>query len=120
MMTEKNKTMWNKGVGIVLKKNKLESLFDEKTSDTVWYASGKFYKKCKLFNKYMTPDFVVGKSNKVIEVFGDYWHKKEEEEIRISRWNSIGFECLVVWESSLLRDFNNELYTVKLYSNEKE
>jgi len=55
------------------------------------------------------PDFVHNFSNKVIEVFGDYWHgkkflgrsKEEEEQRRVQSFKKESFDCLVIWENEL-------------------
>ena len=45
------------------------------------------------------PDFVHSNGVKaIIEVFGEYWHKKSEVEETIAHYNKYGFRCLVVWE----------------------
>jgi len=60
----------------------------------------------KLFlgNPPMNPDFIHETESVVIEVFGSYWHSKEDEEKRIEAWNKLGFECTVIWDFEL----NNE------------
>lgn len=59
----------------------------------------------------MYPDFVSVKgNNKVIEAFGDYYHcvknnstntKKNVEEKKVSDYKSVGYDCLVIWQSDL-------------------
>ncbi len=55
----------------------------------------------------MIPDFVnVDGKKEVIEVFGDYFHRrnapwKRSELGRIMAFNSIGYRCLVIWASEL-------------------
>ena len=48
----------------------------------------------------MNPDFKVTGKNRVIEIFGDYWHRDDDPQVRIQRWADCGVQCLVVWESS--------------------
>ena len=45
------------------------------------------------------PDFIY--KSKIIELFGNYWHKKEEEQQRIQHFKNYGYECLVIWENEL-------------------
>lgn len=61
------------------------------------------------------PDFVHSTKNKVIELFGDYWHKNDDPEKLIQHYRKNGFDCLVIWERELkdmkkvferVRDFN--------------
>jgi len=48
------------------------------------------------------PDFMnVNGQKKLIEMFGDYWHRGENPELRIDHFRQFGFETLVVWESEL-------------------
>ena len=45
------------------------------------------------------PDFVnVNGLKVVIEVFGYYWHKPEDEEKKIKHYKKFGYECIVIWE----------------------
>lgn len=46
------------------------------------------------------PDYWDG-GNNVIELYGDYWHRGEIEQDRISHFNKHGYNCLVVWEHEL-------------------
>ena len=41
---------------------------------------------------------------KVVEVFGDYWHRGEDTRIIEAQYAESGFGCLVVWESELMDD----------------
>ena len=48
------------------------------------------------------PDFVnVNGKKKLIELFGRYWHKPEEEQERVKLFRKYGWDCLVVWEDEL-------------------
>lgn len=58
----------------------------------------------------VNPDFVNCNGAKlVIEVFGDYWHSSQRNQItwkrtelgRIMLFNSFGFKCIILWESEL-------------------
>ena len=44
------------------------------------------------------PDFWNG-DNKVIEMYGDYWHKGQNPQDRIDIFKAEGYDCLVIWES---------------------
>jgi len=49
----------------------------------------------------INPDFVnTNSEKKVIEVFGDYWHRNDNGE-RKKIFEEFGYECIVVWESEL-------------------
>jgi very-short-patch-repair endonuclease len=48
------------------------------------------------------PDFInVNGKNKVIELFGDYWHKGEDINIKINFYKENGYDALVIWEKEL-------------------
>lgn len=53
------------------------------------------------------PDFLnINGQKKVIELFGDYWHKLEGRETpkqRIRHFNKFGFDCLIIWERELAK-----------------
>ncbi len=48
------------------------------------------------------PDFVnCNGQKKIIEVFGDYWHKGQNPQDRINVFKPFGYETLVIWEHEL-------------------
>ena len=56
----------------------------------------------------LVPDFVnIDGKKQVIEVFGDYWHNRENmpwhqtELGRIMAYNSVGYKTLIIWEHNL-------------------
>jgi len=50
----------------------------------------------------MNPDFIhASGAKKVIEVFGDYWHRGEDPQDRIDAFAEYGWDCLVIWEREL-------------------
>jgi len=51
------------------------------------------------------PDFKVKGQRKLVELFGNYWHDTSEESQRISQFRKFGWDCLVVWDSTLKNDF---------------
>jgi len=56
------------------------------------------------------PDFLnVNGQKKLIELFGDFWHKGENPQGRIDYFKQYGFETLVIWECELAKP--NELKT---------
>jgi len=46
------------------------------------------------------PDFWNG-DHKLIELYGDYWHRDNDPNERISHFEQFGFDCLVIWEHEL-------------------
>lgn len=47
------------------------------------------------------PDFTHYSENKVIELFGEFWHPKSDEEKRINHFNQNNYKCLIIWASEL-------------------
>jgi hypothetical protein len=53
------------------------------------------------------PDFVnVNGQKKIIELFGDYWHRGQDPQDRENVFKPFGFETLVIWEHEL-KSFKN-------------
>jgi very-short-patch-repair endonuclease len=47
------------------------------------------------------PDFIFEKQHKIIELFGEYWHRKKDEKKRIKHFKDFGYDCLVIWNKDL-------------------
>lgn len=47
------------------------------------------------------PDFIDPINNKIIELYGDYWHKGQDPNDRINYFKNYGYNTLVIWESEL-------------------
>ena len=48
------------------------------------------------------PDFMnVNGQKKLIELYGDYWHRNDNPQDRINLFKEHGFDTLVIWESEL-------------------
>lgn len=45
------------------------------------------------------PDFIY--EDKIIELFGEYWHQEGDEEPRISYFQQYNYQTLVIWENEL-------------------
>lgn len=82
--------------------NNFEALFDSLTPPNVRYVGdGAWWRKLPN-GRHKNPDFKVTGENKVIELFGDYWHKGESTAELISLYSDVGIDCLVIWE----KEFN--------------
>ena len=49
----------------------------------------------------LNPDFVCKEKKKIIEFFGEYWHKEEDVDIRGNLFKKHGYDSLFIWESEL-------------------
>lgn len=58
----------------------------------------------------MCPDFVHPTLNLAIELFGDWWHRDDNPNDPSARFRSIGWKCIVIWES----EFREDLEMVKI------
>lgn len=51
------------------------------------------------------PDFINKKDNKIIEVYGDYWHTRKEwmerDKRRLISYKECGYKTLIIWEHQL-------------------
>jgi G:T-mismatch repair DNA endonuclease (very short patch repair protein) len=63
----------------------------------------KFWVKFKN-GKLKNPDFVFGDYRICVEVFGDYWHKGEDTNELINKYDEIGWRCLILWESEIKKE----------------
>ena len=83
-----------------LKPNNLEKFFDKLTPKSIKYTGNRrFWITTKRGAR--NPDFKVKGQNKIIEVFGDYWHKREDPNITIKEYAEVGWECIVFWENQI-------------------
>ena len=56
----------------------------------------------KIVIDHLVPDFTNCNGRKeVIELYGDYWHRGEDEVKKVERYASFGFSCLVIWECEM-------------------
>ena len=91
--------------------NKKEKLLGKHLEN--WYPGKfKFVGAGELVIDGKCPDFV-SEDNKLVEMFGDYWHKGETGESREIHFKKRGYKTLIVWEHEL----NNER---DLYKKVKE
>lgn len=70
-------------------------------------GNGIFWRLTK--KKHRNPDFKVTGQNKIIEIFGNYWHKGEDIKAIIKEYKDINLDCIVFWESEI----NNDIKKVK-------
>lgn len=84
--------------------NKIESIIDEGTANNCLYTGdGKFWVKIGS-QRMRNPDFIIENTNKVIEVFGDYWHRNDSPDEVINEYANAGLDCLVIWEKEIVEN----------------
>lgn len=47
------------------------------------------------------PDFIDPINNKIIELYGDFWHQNQDPNERINYFKDYGYDTLVIWEHEL-------------------
>lgn len=96
--------------------NKPEKIILDIIGDRGWYSgNGTFWLKFKNGNN-KNPDFKIHGKNKVIEHYGEYWHRNDLAEDIVKLYNEIGYECLVIWEYEL-KDLSCIKYKINSFIN---
>jgi len=110
-------TVWNKGMKYsddlkmkILKATSKrptnpENVFNEMTPKAVRYTGNRAWWRTLPNGKNKNPDFKITGQNKVIEIFGDYWHKGQNPQELIDLYKQAGLDCLVFWEHEV---YNNQ------------
>jgi len=80
---------------------KPEKILDDITPNSIRYVGNRMWWRKLPNGKYKNPDFKVTGQNKVIEVFGKYWHKNDETKELIDLYKQIGIDCLIFWENEI-------------------
>ena len=73
----------------------LQNIINSVTNNFIFIGDGKevIGGKC--------PDFIDKTNNKIIELYGDYWHRGQDPNDRINYFKDYGYDTLVIWESEL-------------------
>ncbi|MFH1547535.1 MAG: NUMOD3 domain-containing DNA-binding protein [bacterium] len=66
------------------------------------------------------PDFVDKSSRKIIEVFGDYWHKNDNPQDKIDYYQENGYSCLVIWASEMYTQQEKTIQKILDFHNRTE
>ena len=69
-----------------------------------YVGDGSFYCWIPSLGRNRNPDFKVSGQPKVIELFGDFWHRFDEPSEIIQQYAEAGLRCLVVWEREVNDD----------------
>ncbi|HDZ15647.1 hypothetical protein LCGC14_0570260 [marine sediment metagenome] len=107
----KNDPVFTKEFGRIrgLKPNKLELKFEDFLNE-LFPNEYKYVGDFDTFIGGKCPDFMnVNGQKKLIEVYGDYWHRNDDPQDRIDHFKKYGFDCLVIWES----EYQNNLMETK-------
>ena len=98
----KNADYYNKTLGIIAKPpTRPELIFNKLTPAEVEYVGNRKWWRKLPSGKYKNPDFKVRGQNKVIEVFGNYWHRNDDPQELIDLYKTTGLDCLVIWEKEI-------------------
>lgn len=80
---------------------KPEKIFDEMTPPNIRYVGNRAYWKTLLDGSHKNPDFKVTGQKKLIEIWGNYWHKNHDPQGLINQYKQIGYDCLIFWENEI-------------------
>lgn len=87
-----------------------EKIFDELTPDVVRYVgNGQWWR-----NRH-NPDFKITGQNKVIEIYGDYWHRNDNPEDRIKEYREMKLDCIIFWENEVYKEPERILKEVNIF-----
>ena len=66
------------------------------------------------------PDFLHSNGEKkVIELFGEKWHRPEEEPARLELFKNNGYKTLIIWGKQLQRAYRRRLFAkLQAFNNE--
>jgi len=78
----------------------------EKILNNICHKKYKYVGDGKIFIAGYVPDFISrNKDKKIIELFGDYWHNREDakkrDKLRLKTYKKYGYKTLIIWEHEL-------------------
>jgi len=89
-----------------LKPNKLEKKL-EKRLQRLFPNQWKYVGNGELVIGGRCPDYVnIDGKKRLIELFGDYWHVKDNPQDRIDHFKKYGFDTFIIWEKEM-KDWKN-------------
>jgi very-short-patch-repair endonuclease len=100
--------------------NKLEQIINSLTPEIVEFVGNrKWWRTLKIKDengneiiRHKNPDFIVKGHHKVIEIFGDYWHRGDTPEKWHEAWEKIGYKLLIIWEHDIYENIENTLNNI--------
>lgn len=63
------------------------------------------------------PDFINKRTQKIIEVFGDFYHKGQDPQKLIDYYKNFGYECIVLWASEIHKNYDNVSQRILVFHN---
>lgn len=98
---KKNEWMGNIRKGLQCFPNKPESTILS-ILDSIYPNEWKFVGDGQVIICGKNPDFInINGQKKIIELFGDYWHRGQNPQDRIDVFKPFGYDTLVIWEREL-------------------
>lgn len=94
------KWMVGQAKGQHISPNNLEQYFDKLTPKCIKFVGNRKYWIITNIGIH-NPDFKIIGQRKIIELFGDYWHKKKIPEELIKEYAEVGWKCLIFWENEV-------------------
>mgnify|MGYP000654044634 CR=1 FL=1 len=91
----------------------MQEILDQ-TCPGIYIYSGAYVRKMV---DGLIPDFISETKKKIIEVYGNYWHRGEDTSIRINRYRRFGYQTLIVWEEDL-KDIEKVIQEVKAFTSQ--
>ena len=67
----------------------------------------------KWINRALYDDTFNLDNKKLVELFGDYYHKGENPHDKIDYYKNIGYDCIVVWASEIERNLGDVLVRIQ-------
>jgi very-short-patch-repair endonuclease len=102
-----------------LKPNKLEISLG-KILEEIMPNDWKFVGDGQVIISGKCPDFInVNGQKKIIELFGDFWHKGENPKDRMDIFSKFGYDTLVIWEHDLKEHKEETVKTIKEFCGNK-
>lgn len=98
--------------------NKIEQLVGKSYGYLKYTGDKNFWVKFK-DGTHKNPDFILKSLNGgyfkiAIEVFGNYWHKDDDPQELIKKYNDVGWRCMVLWENEILELYKEHILFDKI------
>lgn len=101
-----------------IKPTKPEKILNDNTPNSIKYI-GDAKKWITLNNgNRKNPDFIIKGQKKIIEVFGNYWHKNDNPQELINLYKQVGYDCIIFWEHEIYKDINLVKEKIEIFINQ--